>query len=106
MSNDEYISFLKSVLIKIENAINLIEQKPPKHIPSYHKILGVQQKLGGLRKSYKNELFSQLINVRGIINYLTNGHYKDAHSRILKLKEDLIKICFRIENEKNTIKKI
>ncbi len=106
MNNGEYVSFLKSVLIKIENAINLIEQKTPKHIPAYHKILGVQQKLGSLHKSYKNELFSQLINVRGIINYLTNGNYKDAHFRILQLKKDLINICCEIENEKNTIKKI
>ena len=106
MNNDEYIDFLKSVLVKIENALNLIEQKPSKHIPSYNKILGVQQKLAGLDEQRRNRLFSQLIHVRGIINYFMNGRYGEAHSQMLRLKSDLVIICLEIKNEKDTIKKI
>ena len=106
MNNDEYVEFLRSVLVKIENALNLIEQKPSKHIPSYNKILGVQQKLAGLDEQSRNKLFSQLIHVRGIINYFMNGRYGEAHSQMLRLKSDLVIICLEIKNEKDTIKKI
>ena len=55
MDSKEYVDFLKSVLVKIENALFLIEQKPAKHIPAYNKILGVQQKLAGLDQKYKEK---------------------------------------------------
>jgi len=109
MNSDEYIVFLKSLLVKIENALNLIEQPVPKHIPSYRKILGVQQKIVELPIEYKNKMFSQLIGVRGILNYFLNGRYKEAHSHIIKLKTDLVKICFNIiekENERDSDKKL
>jgi len=104
MENDEYIVFLKSVLIKIENTVNLLKQKPSKHIPAYHKMLGVQQKLSGLSKSYKNKMFSELIAVRSSINYLMNGRYDEAYGQIIKLKKNIVKICLEIEkkNEKDT----
>ena len=105
MDNSEYVVFLKSVLVKMENAFNLIEQKPSKHIPSYNKMLGVQQKLAGLDDKYRNQLFPQLIKARGIINHFMNGRYDMALEQMLKLKGDLIKICLEIESEKNTIKK-
>ena len=45
MENAEFIDSIKSVLIKMENAINLLRGDKTKHIPAYHKLLGVQQKL-------------------------------------------------------------
>lgn len=105
MNSQEYVEFLKGVLIKIENTLNLIEQKPPKHIPAYHKILGVQQKFAGLSREDRGRLFPQLIKARGIINYLTNGRYDEAHAQILKLKGELVRICLGIKNEKDTVKK-
>lgn len=105
MNSSEFIEFLTGTLIKIENAINLLEQDAPKHIPAYNKILGVQQKLAGLNESYKGKLFSQLITTRSIINYFMNGRYRDGYQQILKLKGELIKICLRIKNnEKDTNK--
>jgi hypothetical protein len=106
MNSDEYVVFLTSVLIKIENAINLLEHKPAKHIPAYHKMLGVQQKLAGLDCDYRSKLFSQLIVTRGIISYLTNGQYENALVQIMNLKGDLINICLEIKNEKDTVKKV
>ena len=105
MDSEEYIEFLKSVLVKIENALNLIEQQPSKHIPAYNKILGVQQKLDGLDRKYKEMLFPKIVITRSIISYFMNGRYDEAHNQTLKLKGDLVKICFEIENEKNTVKK-
>ncbi len=98
MNNDEFVKFLTGTLVKIENAINLVEQDVPKHIPSYHKILGVQQKLAGLDKDRKAQLFSQLIATRSIINYFTNGRYQDGYNQILKLKRELVNICLRVKN--------
>ena len=104
MNSDEYIIFLKSLLIKIENTINLIEQEPPKHIPAYRKMLGVQQKMAELKMPHKSDLFTQFIKVKGIINYLMNGHYEKAYAQILGLKAELVQICLGIKNEKDTIK--
>ena len=102
MNNDEFVKFLTGTLVKIENAINLIEQDVPKHIPSYNKILGVQQKLAGLDRDRKKQLFSQLITTKSIINYFTNGRYQDGYNQILKLKQELINICLQIgNNERN-----
>ena len=98
MNNSEFVKFLTGTLVKIENAINLLEQDAPKHIPSYNKILGVQQKLAGLDKDRKVQLFSQLITTRSIINYFTNGRYQDGYNQILKLKRELVNICLRIKN--------
>ena len=104
MNNDEYVVFLRSVLIKIENALNLIKQTPSKHIPSYHKILGVQQKLAGLDEKSRNQLFPQMIKVRGMINNFTNGRYTQVYNQMMELKRDLVNICLEIQNEKNTDK--
>jgi hypothetical protein len=104
MDSEEYVLFLKSVLVKIENALVLIEQKPSKHIPAYNKILGVQQKLAGLDQKYKNMLFPKMVITRSIVSLFTNGRYEEAHEKILRLKADLIQICYEIENEKNTVK--
>jgi len=102
MGNEEFIQFLKSTLIKIENAINLVKQDAPKHIPAYNKILGVQQKLAGLEDEQKSQLFSQLITVRSIINYFMNGRYNEGYKQILKLKIELVNICLSIEkNERD-----
>lgn len=99
MNSSEYIDFLKSVLVKIENAINLLDHKPPRHIPSYHKMLGVQQKLSGLNEREKNSLFPQMIATRSIINYFMNGRYEEANNQILKLKKELVQICLELEKK-------
>jgi len=98
MGNEEFVLFLKSTLIKIENAIKLLRQRDvPKHIPAYNKILGVQQKLAGLDEERKAQMFSQLIVTRSIIHYFMNGRYGDGYQQILKLKQNLINICLGIE---------
>jgi len=102
MDSQEYLFFLKSVLIKIENTINLIDQTPSKHIPAYHKMLGVQQKFLGLDKTDRCRFLPQIIKVRGIINYLTNGSYGRASEQIFKLKGEIVQICVNINNEKVT----
>ncbi len=102
MGNEEFVQFLKSTLIKIENVINLVKQDVPKHIPAYNKILGVQQKLAGLEEDRKSQLFPQLITTRSIINYLINGRYIEGYKQILKLKTELVNICLSIEkNERD-----
>jgi len=94
------------VLVKIENALILLDQQPAKHIPAYNKMLGVQQKLSGLDQKYKEKLFPKIVMSRSIINCFNNGQYQDAHSKILGLKSDLVDICLEIKNEKNTVTKI
>ena len=102
MDTEEYVEFLRSLLIKIENTLSFIEQKPAKHIPAYNKILGVQQKLAGLGQDRKSQLFSQLITIRSIIHYFMNGRYGEAYKQILKLKTELVNICLSIEkNERD-----
>ena len=102
MENEEFVQWLKSTLIKIENVINLIEQDVPKHIPAYNKVLGVQQKLSDLDTERKAQLFPQLVATRSIINYFMNGRYGDGHKQVLKLKKDLVNMCFNIEkNERD-----
>jgi len=98
MNDNEFVQFLKGTLVKIENAINLLDQEYPKHIPSYNKILGIQQKLADLDKSHKEEMFSQLITTRSIVNYFMNGRYQHGYSQILKLKQELVNICIKIES--------
>ena len=88
MYNDEFVKFLKGTLVKIENVINLMRQDVPKHIPAYHKILGVQQKLAELNRDRKAQMFSQLITTRSIINYFMNGRYQDGYNQVLKLKQE------------------
>jgi len=105
MDSEEYIEFLRSVLIKIENALKFVEQNPAKHIPAYNKILGVQQKLAGLDVKYKEMLFPDIIITRSIIHSFMNGRYEEAHKHILKLKGNLIQIGVGIKNEKDSVKK-
>jgi len=97
MENEEFVQFLKTTLVKVENVINLIEQDCPKHIPAYNKILGVQQKLAGLSNERKAQMFPHLILTRSIINYFMNGRYGDGYKQVLKLKKELREICIRIE---------
>ena len=107
MSNEGYVVFLKGLLVKIENALNLINQPTPKHIPSYRKMLGVKQKISELPVEYRTDMFTQLIGVRGVINYFLNGRYEEAYLNIIRLRDSIIKICLEKEkNEKNTIEKI
>ena len=99
MNNEEYLEFLKSLLIKIENVVNLLEQKPSRHIPAYNKMLGVRQKFSNIGDEYKNSLFPHLVGVKSIIHYLMNGRYDDAYHRVIKLKSDLVKIYISLKKE-------
>lgn len=105
MNNDDLVDFLKSTLVKIENAVNLLSQDIPKHIPAYHKSLGIQQKFAGLDGELRGQFLPQIIAARSIINYLTNGRYKDALSRLQQLKGELIRFCSQLEkkNERDNI---
>jgi len=98
MKNKDYLFFLKGTLIKIENVINLIDQDVPKHIIAYNKMLGVKQKIVGLLPEDRSKFLPQLICVRASINHLLNGRYSDAHSNIIKLKQNLINIYIKVEN--------
>jgi len=102
MTKKDYIVFLNSVLIKLQNAINFLIQEKSKHILCYHKVLGVQQKIAGLPKEYKNKLFVQLITVRGIINYLLNGRYDEALKTLIALQKEISKILHKLQNEDNS----
>lgn len=106
MNNEELVAFLKTTLIKVENAINLLDQDVPKHIPAYHKALGIQQKLSLLPGIRRDQMFSQIIIARSIINYLMNGRYEDALAQILKLRKEFVQICMQLQNEKNTNKQV
>ena len=93
MNEKEYVEFLKSVLIKIENAINLlVHHEPPRHILTYHKVLGVKQKIVELDAEHRDKMFHQIILVKSVINYLLNGRYEEAATRMQKLKKDIIDI--------------
>ena len=102
MDNKELMVFLRTTLVKIENAINLLTQDLPKHILAYHKALGIQQKFRGLSNEHKNQMLPQIIIARSIINYLVNGRYKVALDQILKLRKELIHIYSQLENERDT----
>ena len=102
MENAEFIEFLKTTLIKIENVINFIDQDVPKHIPAYNKILGIQQKFSCIDENIRCKMLSQMLTIRSIINYFTNGRYLDGYDQLIKLKQELIKICIEMEkNERN-----
>ena len=102
MENKEFVTFVKTTLVKIENVINLIEQDSPKHIPAYNKMLGVQQKLSGLEEPYKSNMSSQIMSTRSVINYFLNGRYWDGYRLVLKLKKEFVDMCVRIEgNERD-----
>lgn len=106
MNKEETLIFLKSVLVKIENAVNLITHEPPKYIPYYHKMLGVQQKFNTLDQKDKERFFNHMIQIRSVIYYVTNGYYEKSYDQLIKLKRELIQICLRIENENNKIGKL
>ncbi|MHA1469584.1 MAG: hypothetical protein ACTSSP_03360 [Candidatus Asgardarchaeia archaeon] len=105
MNKEEYILFLRGVLVKIENAINFLEhQDPPRHILAYRKALGVQQKLAELDSEYRDKMFPQLITIRSVISYLLNGRYREAIGQMKKLKEGIVGISLSIINETNNNK--
>ena len=78
--------------------------KNNKHIVSYEKILGVQQKLDTLKyEDRKTLLGRELIKTRGVIYYLKEGRYEDANKSILELKQTFYEIFYKIKkiNERN-----
>ena len=100
MDASEFVIFLKTLLNKIENVDNFLDQECPKYILAYNKMLGVQQKLNELDKFHKVILINQVAVTRFVINHLINGKYEDAYKNVLKLKKDLIEICISYERNK------
>jgi len=84
--------FLTSTLVIIENAENLLKKNnPPRHIPAYHKILGIQQKFDRLDDGEKKTYFGEMVKVRGIITYFLNGRYKEGEESLVQLKIMLLR---------------
>jgi len=96
-SKEDLIVFLKSILLKIENIENFMKISPPKHIPAYQKILGIQQKFDILNKNQKEHFFPQMVIARGVITLFMNGKYEDALRQLTNLKKDLIHMVKKIE---------
>lgn len=97
MTDEELFSFLTETLVKIENIDMLMAMEPPRHVPSYQKIVGVQQKLGTLPRDLRQSFFPQLVMIRGVITYFLNGRYEDGMSQLHKIKRDLISIARAID---------
>lgn len=95
-----YKELLYIFIYKIEEIENLLQSVPSKHIPAYHKILGLQQKIETLPIEYKEHFFEEMIQIRGIIVYFMNGRYNDGINVLLNIKNKLNKISN--ENNKNT----
>ena len=103
MTQEETVEFLKRTLIIIENAEHLLRDNPPRHIPAYHKILGVQQKFERLSQDEQKSFFAQIIGIRGIIAYFLNGRYNEGSKQLEKIKKDFITIVLNSnENNKNS----
>ncbi len=99
MDNDEFLCFLKSILTKIENVINMLTQDIPKHIPAYHKMLGIQQKVSDLGDKERTLLFLQIIGIRSVLNYLLNGRYEEAKTRVFNLKKEFIDLYILLKKK-------
>jgi hypothetical protein len=102
MENKDFVDFLKSLLVKIENVESLMGQDCPKHIPAYNKMLGIQQKLSGLESESKINLLPQIVKIRSAINYFMNGRYDSGYRVIIALKKEIIDMCLHIrKNERD-----
>jgi hypothetical protein len=107
MEDREFVDFLKGTLVKIENAINLLNHYPPRHIPAYRKILGVQQKLNGLPKESRDQMFSQFITVKSILSYFLNGRYEEGAEQIERLRVSIVTLCLQLQkHERDSDKKV
>lgn len=103
MNNEEIIEFMKHVLISVENAELLLRHEPPRHIPAYHKILGIQQKFERLNANEQKVFFAQMVGVRGVVAYFLNGRYDEGIQSLIKIKTDFISISHKAhENIKNS----
>lgn len=101
---EEIYNVIQRTLVLIENADNLLKSDPPVHIPAYHKILGVQQKLERLPKEMRECFFTQIIATRGTISYFLNGRYDEGRKQLLNIKKDLIKLGLKLhENNQNSV---
>jgi len=106
LTRKEYCAFLTVIAIKLQTAINFLHHEPPKHILCYHKVLGVQQKIAGLPKDCRDMMFTQIIAVRGIINYLMNGRYKDVSNCLVSLQQEILNLNIKIKNENHSKSKL
>ena len=96
-NKEDLIIFIKSILLKVENIENFMKISPPKHIPAYQKILGIQQKFDILNKNQKECFFPQMVMTRGVITLFMNGRYEDALRQLVNLKKDLIYMVKKLE---------
>jgi len=102
MNKDEYGVFLNKTLTILENAVNFLNLQH-KHILSYHKMLGVQQKFEELDDDMKQTVSLDIMKVRTIIHYLKDGAYNRASENMTELKQSLYNQLYNIEpkNENN-----
>ena len=101
MLEKDIINFLQSLLRKIIKIELMISQSPPKHIPSYQKLLGLQQKMETLPLEKRGFFFKELIKVRGAITYFLNGRYDDGMNSLIEVKKKVIKLLLKNERNKN-----
>jgi len=101
MDKEDFIKFLRGMLKKIEDAELLLSQPIPKHIPAYHKILGIQQKLETIPCDVQKLFFVELIRVRGIITYFLNGKYVDGMKSLYLVKKRVIQLIKENERDNN-----
>ena len=102
MTKEEIYEFFQKSLILIENAELLLKHIPSRHIPAFHKILGIQQKFERLTQDDQRCFFSQIIAIRGTIAYFLNGRYEEGIKNLEKLKKEFIIIALdSSENNKN-----
>jgi hypothetical protein len=94
---EDLILFIKSILLKVENIEKLVADSPPKHIPAYQKVLGIQQKFDILSREQKQYFFPQMVMTRGIVTLFMNGRYEDALKQLMLIKRDLIYMVKKIE---------
>lgn len=99
------INIIYDLVYKIENIENFLSLSPPRHIPAYQKVLGLQQKFNTLSKEEQEYFFTEIIRIRGVVVYFLNGRYKEAYLVLMDIKKKLISIIeeFYEKNRNKTI---
>lgn len=90
MTDAELLEFLRATLLKIEVAEKLMAHTPPRHIPAYRKIGGVEQKLKELPEKLAGTFFLESVQIRGVLTYFLNGRYEDGMKQLSQAKLSFI----------------
>lgn len=103
MMDKDFCDFLCSILRKIEEVESMMRQSVAKHIPAYHKLLGVQQKLETLPIEKRQAIFfKEIIKTRGALTYFLNGRYDDGMVSLMCVKQKVINLLLENERNKNS----